>query len=286
MIIETLKHQYYVIHKKESVGSYELFQCTELKEKRYEYYDVFRVTDAGLIYRLIPEYAGPELLTSFEDFYECFSRNGELYLVFVSRRGRRLAQVLREEYNSLEERLLLGKKLLERILLLSMPEAMLHQVLREENLEVGEDLEIRFRYSLKKYPLNTDELHGRNIQSLGGIFEQLFETELRLKKSAVLQEFIRWLYQAVREEYLAVYRRYEELCGTLKDGGTLPGLRPNTLGFRVWNRIKAVLPVLKKVLLAVLLAAMASYLLYSVLYPGQPETSPAFQQIGTLEIQG
>ena len=285
MTIETLEHQYYVVHKREDTPLYDLYHCREIKERRHESYDVFCVKDQGLIYRLIPEFTDKNIRTDFEDLYEYFSRDGNFYMVFMHSGGKTLFRMLEQERVSLQERLALGKNLLERILLLNMPETMLHQVLRDENLLALEDLEIRFQYALNDFPHASERLHGENVERLENIFRKLFEPELRLQKSNEILKFIQWLPQARQEGYLEIYRRYERLGETFAEGGKPTQLRPNTFLFKAWDKVKAALPVLKKMLILAALGVLLGYLIYSILFQNQAVESFSFQNIGTLKIQ-
>lgn len=87
MVIEALKHRYYVIHKTEETPKYEIYCCREYIDAQHNTYDVYCVKESLLIQKLILELTDKEKEGNFTDLYECFSKDGKLYLAMVHKEG-------------------------------------------------------------------------------------------------------------------------------------------------------------------------------------------------------
>ena len=83
MTIQTLKHQYYVLQKVRETKEFEQFLCREENETGEKLlFDIFQIKERELVVKLIMALMEQTKNRAFEDFYECFSRDGELFLVF------------------------------------------------------------------------------------------------------------------------------------------------------------------------------------------------------------
>ena len=105
MVIEALKHRYYVIHKTEETPKYEIYCCREYIDAQHNTYDVYCVKESLLIQKLILELTDKEKEGNFTDLYECFSKDGKLYLAMVHKEGFPLEKKLEEEDCPLKERI-------------------------------------------------------------------------------------------------------------------------------------------------------------------------------------
>ena len=110
MTIQTLKHQYEILQKINTTDQIDQFLCTEeLTENKTLYFDIFKVKQRNLIAKLILIFTEQMSNVAFEDFYECFSKDGALYLVFVHNEAVSLRQKLQREVCNLQERMQMGK---------------------------------------------------------------------------------------------------------------------------------------------------------------------------------
>ena len=284
MTIQTLKHQYYILQRLDETEVFIHFLGREEKDARGKrLYDIFQIRDRELAVKLIMIFMEQMSNRAFEDFYECFSRDGELYLVFVHKEAVSLAAKLEGEACVLKERTAIGKNILERLLLLNMPDMLAWDVLRADTIQVTPALDIHFLYSLKEISNFEAVTIEKTENRMADIFSLLFQRELSLESSPDIPVFLEHLRKGEYQDYRQVYEAYLRLAEQLESPSA--ALHPNTFWFRVWDRVKKVYQKAKPVLLTLLFLILVVYLIYSILYPASGQNEQYnFQQIGTLEI--
>ncbi|HHV12873.1 MAG TPA: hypothetical protein GXX75_21595 [Clostridiales bacterium] len=290
MVINTLKHNYYVIHKLEENQELEALLCKEVTPQEGkdpdQRYRVIRLKNLPLTYQVLPFFM--ELLNSreFTDYYDCFSKDGCLHLVFLQQDYPLLVDKLERERCDLRERLEIGKKLLSRILMQNMPDFILYDALAKESLCVSPSLEVAFRYSLASLADYRTIGISQVRQRLVPVFLALFDYELQKEASVDIEEFIEGLRIRDYRSYVDIYREYDGLYGRLVSGGLIAKIKPRTFLFRLWDRIKSLFKYMKAVVAALLLIAIAAYLIYTI-YNQPVDTATVFNynQIGTVWIE-
>lgn len=85
----------------------------------------------------------------FTDFVEYFLLDPWIYLVFVYPGGEPLSRVLEDDTCSVEIRLTLGQKILERFILMGIPTYLQWEVLEPDFLRVNEGGEVEFYYPME-----------------------------------------------------------------------------------------------------------------------------------------
>lgn len=285
MTIETLQHQYYILQKISETKEMEHFLCREeSSQKSSQVYDIFKIKDRRLAVKLILIFTEQMNHAAFSDFCECFSKNGELYLVFLHKKTIPLEEKLEKEDCSRQERILIGKKILEQLLLLDMPQFLAYDILNLKQIQVSEAYDVSFLYELNEIQ-NFEMIGMREIQNeLANVMERIFQYELFLRISEEITEFLNRLKNNEYEDILQIYQAYLHLAETLEDSKSL--LKPNTFWFRVWDKVKAFWKKVKAYLLGFIVLGAAVYLIYAILNP-KPNTEESFdfQRIGTLMIE-
>ena len=281
MTIQTLKHQYYILQKVRKTEQFEQFLCEDTEDKSGQMYDIFRFGQRELVVKLIIVFMDLKKNKAFEDFRECFSKDGELCLVFTHSKESSLVEKLEKEVCILKERIAMGRNLLERILLLDMPDMLVYDILQGERICVAASLDVSFQYSLDQIE-DFESVTIKRIQDrMADVFSILFERELRLEASTDISDFIKNLRDGVYKEYLEIYQAYSQLSDKLNQEGLV--IRPNTFWFRVWEKTKAVFKRMKPIFVAALILVLALYLIYSILNPAKTtQEAFNFQKIGTL----
>lgn len=281
MTIQTLKHQYYILQKVRKTEQFEQFLCEDMEAAAGQQYDIFRFGQRELVKKLIIVFMEQSRNRALEDFRECFSRDGELCLVFTHPKEMSLTEKLDGELCILKERILIGKKLLERILLLNMPDMLVYDILQGDSIRVAASLDVSFRYTLDQIE-NFQSVTIKKVQDrLADIFSILFRRELQLEASTDIAEYIDSVRAGSYGSYLEIYQAYSQLADKLNQEGLV--IRPNTFWFRVWEKVKAVCKKVKPVLVTALIVVLAAYLVYSILHPAQTTQEVFnFQRIGTL----
>ena len=283
MTIQTLKHQYEIVQKIRTTDQIDQFFCTEETDHKKVYFDIFKIKQRNLVVKLILTFTEQMSNVAFEDYYECFSKDGALYLVFVHKEAVSLRQKLQEEVCNLQERLQIGRKILERILLLNMPDMMVCDVLDADQIQVTPALDISFLYKLEEIE-QFEQLNFSIVkQKMVALFEVLFERELLLDISEKIPTFLEYIKEE-SSSYLEIYQTYIRLMEQLQKSEAV--LTPNTLWFRLWNRIKKLAVKLRGIVAIIVVLLIAGYLVYSILNPApNTEDKFCFQRIGTLTIE-
>lgn len=281
MVIESLKHQYYVIHRKEKRAGYEIFFCREYGEVWDGMYDVYCVSQPLLIQRLILELTNRKKREDFTDLYEYFSWDGRLYLVFLHKEGVPLEEWIGEDGRSFKERLEIGRVILERILLLSVPDYFITEIWRKEQILVN-DGEVGFRYQLEGIFMENGEREEQIRFGLANLLEQLFEEEIVFEKSLEVLELIERIRDRDTGNVWEVYQDYQKFLDRIF--GLKEELHPNTILFRIWNRIKMGFPYIRWGIRILLVFVLAGYLIYTILYPSEEVEFLKYESIGSLVI--
>ena len=284
MTIQTLKHQYYVLRKLRTTETLEQYLCQEeSRENQGQLYDIFQIRERELVIKLILYVTQQAENQVNEDFFEYFSKDGQLYLVFLHKDAVSLEEKLKTEECTLKERIVMGRKILERILLLDMPDLLVHDVLCDTNIQVTPALDIHFWYSLNEVSALEDVTISAVQARMADVFKTLFQRELKLQVRPEIPAFLERMHNREYEDYGKIYQEYQALTEILENN--FDSLKPNSFLFRVWDKIKKIYKVAKPVLVVALVLLLAGYLLYSILNPA-PTTSENynFQRIGTLKI--
>ena len=139
MLIQTYERSYQVISHVLSNDLGEIYICRDITTDNE--YTILRLKDRDIVPDLMV-YLNNSIQESFTDFVDRFVYEGDLCLVFKYYRGISLSQKLTYEYCSLSERMTMGKKILDRILLLDMPLYFLKNCLAGERIIVKPSLDI------------------------------------------------------------------------------------------------------------------------------------------------
>ncbi|MDE7298714.1 MAG: hypothetical protein K2N94_07775 [Lachnospiraceae bacterium] len=193
MIISTLERDYRVIHRGRETENFEVLLCRTGQEtggadctllRFFDREEIRRILEQNLLRRGITE--------SFTDYRESFIWHGDLVMVFRRREGTTLGHYLRTECPPPGRRLEIGRRLLERLLLMNMPDYLLAGILNEKCILVTEGGEVAIRYE-------PDEIHCREQEreeSLRSCFCRIFSlllSEGQEKPAAGIRRFLEQL---------------------------------------------------------------------------------------------
>ena len=146
MMIQSLEKKYIVIKYSFSDSNVERYICQE--ETGGEKYTIVRVKNRQWIAKAVEFLMHQRENSHFTDFTSCFFSDECLYVVMRYAEGISLEEKLQNEVSSLEERLAVGKGILERILILNMPDYFLKDCLKAESIILSASLEVSFQYEL------------------------------------------------------------------------------------------------------------------------------------------
>jgi hypothetical protein len=289
MLIQTLRRNFTVLRMLKSTRDLDIAVCRDLLEKKEQLYLVVTLKNPDLIYRTMPFFAAQRQNPSFQDFRECFSQEGQFYMVFFYYEKPQLAEKLAAENYSLPERLAVGKSLLSRMVLQSMPACLLYEALQERNLLLDDALQVYFNYRLEDIPSHHLLNWAKAQAELARVFRQLLHKEIVTKVSAELLNFIERLEQGAFTDYLSVYQAYDQLYVHLRTLQEQGEIEPKSLLFRIWERIRRLGRFVKPVVVGLILMTALGYLVYTLIYP--PNTVAAggtpvvIEKIGTVNVK-
>ncbi len=288
MIIESMTHRYYAICREEESSAYDIYRCRELNEAAHAEYLVYCVKKTELIKALAKVFTGAVDYENFEEYYECFSACGWLCVVFCHYGQTTLAGKLQDEDCTLTERIAIGKKILQRLLILDMPDFLISEVMSVDRILVDASLSIHFRYHLEGILLTGKQQTEKIYKGLSDILTALFARELALEQCSQIPLLIQGIAEGEHDRgtqgLLLVYQEYEDLEELLSGFSGDEQIRPNTFWFRVWDKIKLAFPVVKRIVFGMIVVLLAGYLVYGLVFPKYPDKYLRFDSIGTLPI--
>lgn len=284
MTIQSLKHQYYIVQVVSDTETTAHYYAREPEaETGTRLIDLYCLKDRETIRGLIMTFLDQLNNTAFEDYYDCFAKDGELFVAFLHHEEPLLVDKLRLEECLFKERTEIAKAILQKILLLNMPTFLLYHAIQKEHIMVSPSLSVYFLYALEDLSVN-DQIMQEDVNArIAEVFRLIFERELELEISEDLTSFIQGLEGEKYEDCFAIYQAYLELLDGLKLGETM---KPNTFWFRVWERIKELWEKGKPMLKGALFLVLFGLLIYWLLKPRETYVAKYdFSRIGTLTIE-
>ena len=284
MIIQTLEKKYTVIKYIFSDRDAERYICKE--ESGKEKYTVVCVKNRMWIRKAMKFLVQQMESRYFTDFVSCFFSEECLYVVMKYAEGISLKAKLERESCSLRERMAVGKNILERLMILNMPDYFLQDCLKPETVILSSALEVNFQYELSKIG-DYDKAGFSQVQNcLGKLFAGIFVGELGKNMLPPIRGFCDLLGEGKYQDILEVYTEYGKVCKAVNELPPQELTLPKTWGFRVWERIRRCFVPLKKICAVILMLLAVAFLIYSV-HTSMEEGSEkkVFDLIGTLEIK-
>lgn len=284
MIIQALDEEFEVIYIEEMVQGYQVIQCRTASGN--ERYVMLHFVKESYVKKLLPLFAALRGNTVYEDYKGCFTKNGGLYVVFYKRQGIPLTESLSRHLLTLEQRMLIGKYILEKVLLWKLPNFLINQMLCAEYI-LTEGEEVRFQYEW--YILN-EEQPGMNAvnQRTAILLKNLFFEEMKQQMSPKLMELVESLEKNIPEDFFAIYEAYSSLCDVMQKEAEayIPGIQ--RLKIKMAHFFQKGLEVVK-IIIFLAVYIMGIWLLekegQEQAAKDKKETGVIFEKIGTLEIK-
>lgn len=284
MMIQSLEKQYIVIKYCFSDSNMERYICQE--ETGSARYTIVRIKNKLWITEAVEFLMHQKENSHFTDFVSCFFSEECLFVVMKHGEGISLEEKLQNENCLLEERLAMGKGILERILILNMPDYFLKDCLKPGNVILSTTLEVSFQYELLDID-DYERVRFWQVQNcLWKLFETLFWQELKKKMLPPVTRFCDLLKKGGYQDILEIYTAYDKMCKEVQELSYDEVLLPQTWSFRLWDRMKKHIPVFKRICALVLILLAVVFLIYTVRESMQEGgEKKSFEYIGTLEIR-
>ena len=286
MVIKFQNSQYELISKIKSTGSgaIELYAASDVGGEGVKY-TIASVSDMELARKLVPVTTKANISYSFKDLHASFNADGRYYVVFSHASGRTLQQVIERENCNLQERLLLLKNIFSQIFLLNMPECFHYEILRKDNIIVGDDLSVRFNYFFTEVDYYWKVQEKDCISRISGMVQELFAKEREQKSSKELMKFSKDLEEGRFAYMWDCYVAYDNIYETVLTKSERKEIEPRRFWWRAWEKLKQIFPKIRAALAAALIISAALYLLFTLPNPALSDNGITFSQIGTLEIE-
>ncbi len=280
MILRTYEHDYPVIGITESTEKYDTYICRDISGGGL--CRIMSIKDSSLFTDLVSRLTDTIDREAFTDYREHFIYDGRLCIAMRYSQGMTLASKLSTESVPFKERLELGRRLLERVVLQDIPDYFLAKCFVPEQITVASDLSVSFNYPIEDIITDSRQNGRENIVK---VLSKLFEHETERKVPDVLMDFLKRLPELTERRMLDVYAEYYILMGKLSNYNENDE-QPKTFWFKLWDKIKKLLKILKKILIFALIAASVGYLIYTIIDPHKNDNSNGhFKSIGTVTIQ-
>lgn len=286
MVIKNLSNQYYVVEKKKSTKDFDVLHCRLMSEDTNsdKTYDLIKIKNREKMPYLIQMFTEKESNQTFFDMYDCFSKNGVFYIAFEHCNNPSLREKLKSERCILRERLEIGKNVLERAILLAMPDFLQAQVMNPDNVLVGSDTSAAFSYVISSISDAENGNFDMVMSSVAELMEFLFAPEIEKEESEDIKKFIETCYEYRFKDMLEFYQEYSKFYDVVCKQAAGGFIKPNTLLFRIWNKIKIIFVKSKKWILRIIVIILVIFLLKTILEP-EKKSGTKFDRIGTVEIE-
>lgn len=283
MTIETYNKVYTVVRHLYAGLHMDHYVC-RCRDSR-QLYNIIRVKNRKITAQIIEFLSIQKSSKKFSDFVDEFVYQGDLHAVFTYTEGKNLLRKL-EEPCTLEERMEIGKRLIERMVLLEQPYYFQCQCLSPENIIVTASLDVRFWYTfhdIEKY----DTYGGQQAAAyLYRVIRLLFAPELRNHVLDPMEDFLKQLQEEKQPDDMVRYQRYCAVCEEIRKIPKEEMELPKNFLYHVWNFIKSVRGLIKRTMLTLIFICVFIYMICCIYRSFQVQGYVwHFQSIGTMQLE-
>lgn len=282
MVIHTLKRDYQVIYRRQEAENFEILVCQDRTKPEDTFYTLLRFVQDKEIRWLVEQHLLQKGITGrLSDYKESFIWQDGFVMVFARREGRGLKQWL-EENPDMHQRVEMGKCLLERLLLLNMPEYLLGSILNEECILVTKTGKVAVRYEPHKIVCGSGDTGQTVGEGFYKVFCMLLEQEPQAYRTQI-HNFLELLRQEPYQDVFGIYQNYERMQEEL---GREAVLKQETWRSRIAKMGNCLSALGKKLAIPLVWAAAMVLMIYGICHTEQtPEEGFIIEQIGTLPIR-
>ena len=279
MVIYTYGHEYPVTSVQKTTDEYNCYICTDSVNGGF--CRIISIKNKALFPELVSWLSKTVDPSVFTDYIEHFIYDDMLCIVMKYTQGVTLADKNDTEPMSLKERLELCRKILERAVLLDIPDYFLDKCMDTGNIIVSADLSVSFNYPIEDIIVMRD---GAAIKRTEMLLRLMFAREIERKVPDELMKFFDEMPDLAGANMIELYSRYYMMMTRLieRDAGDE---EPKSIWYRIWDKLKSLWAVIKRVLMFLLLAVAVVYLIFTINTSGSStKQSKTFDSIGTVTI--
>ena len=283
MVIKTLDKTYTVI--RELLGQYSIDRYICREDDSEVLSTVICIRDKDVIKRVVEFLMQQQRNHKFVDFKECFFFEGNLNAAFAYKEGRTVSEFLTDSECPLEQRLSMMRAVLEKLMLLSMPNYFMWDALDRTHVYFTSSLEVFFQFGFWKISDYAKYDFTAVQQQYAKFFELLFSEELMKESIPPLTEFLLDVREAKFADLPELFTAYDRLEKEVLSESEEDRALPKTWPFRLWDKIKGFFPVIRRIAMVVLFVAAMLFLIWSLRQTlSQGGQLKQFERIGTLDI--
>lgn len=259
------------------------FICKNKKDGKL--YTIIQIKDKKRAEKIIEFIGEQQKNAKFSDLVEHFVYKEDLHIVFQYMRGIPLEKRLKQMC-TLEEKMEIGKRLLEKLVLFQMPPYFLCQCLEPDNIIVTDSLKVNFEYTLDKVEEYDTYTNKQACVFLYMVIKILFAEELKKNVIEPMEIFLRRIQSCEDFDSLQIYKLYCESCNEIKKIPDEELAVPKNWLFRLWEKIKSFRKVIKHSILFLIFLGVCIYTIYSIWHSFQVKGyQKNYNSIGTVEIE-
>lgn len=285
MTVRAFGEEFDVIFAKNAPSGYRILQCRE-RRGGGEYTFLCFAGD-GQVKKLLPCFLPLAESGEYEEYRGCFVEEGAFYLVFCAGHGEVLDTLLEDGSLPLARRYLLGRHLLEKLMLCRIP-CQAAAWLLDVRAVLVDGNGISFDYGWEG-EIEVDGGMALLDSRLSEFFQKLFREEISRGTGPEFTEFLESLGRGEWQDYLSVFEAYLELYGAVAKGAE----EPPSLWERAGEKLKKASEKLQE-FSGTIAAAAVCVAVIAALFAGmwvlekreEEEQGVPFEAIGTLEIRG
>lgn len=282
MIIETYDKVYSVVQHRVTGLHKDIYICKNKEDGQL--YTIIRIKDKKNTAKIVEFICEQKRNAKFSDFVEYFAYKEDLHIVFQYIRGMELERRLKQVC-TLEERMEIGKKLLEKLVLFQLPPYFLCQCLELNNIFVTDSLEVNFDYTLDKVEEYEIYTNRQAEAYLYRVIYILFAKELKKNVIEPMDKFLKKIQTDENFECLQIYKSYCECCDRIRKIPDEELAVSKNWFYRFWEKVKSFHKVIKGSLLLLIFFGVFLYMIYSIWCSFQIKGyQKNYNSIGTVEI--
>ena len=235
--------------------------------------------------KLYPLFVQIQEQGELEDLKDVFPWEDGFAAVFHRYRlDQSLAQITQNPDSSYQEKLELLQSILVGLCIRSIPVFLAGDLIQSGNAGICTDGNPGFFYDLQHPEQYAGYTMGAFLSTLTRAVERLFQPQIKEGSAGELLAFCDGLAQHQPKDFLELYRRFQPVKESLDQKLAQGKLTPQTRGIQAWKWLKKGVSVGKKLLVAAVLV-LAAWFLIAMLFQNNDTGQPAFQSIGTVQME-
>ena len=279
MVIYTYGHEYPVTSVQKSTDEYNIYICTDDRDGGF--CRIMSIKNKALFPELVGWLSANADPSVFTDYIDSFMFEDTLCIVMKYTQGITLADRSDTEAAPFRERLELCRRILERAVLMDIPDYVLDRCLDPRHIIVQPDLTVSFNYPIE------DIIGSRECAPMAKaekLMRTIFAQEIERKVPDELMAFFDSLPELMGSDKIELYSKYYMMMTSVVERNA-GDEEPRSIWYRIWDKIKKIWGVLKKIVMFLLLAAAVVYLVFTINTSGSStRKQPNFDSIGTVTI--